>query len=398
MRILSILIYSTFLSFSCNSQSPAVKKDATKEIKVGGSCEGCEAIYESPVPLENLKPTAYLPHWGEEGAKLEISGIVYQPDGITPAAGVVLYIYHTDQQGIYPKKGTEKGWAKRHGYLRGWMRTNEKGEYRFYTLLPASYPNSTIPAHIHITIKESGKTEYYIDEYLFDDDPLLTTTERKNQPGRGGNGIISTEKKDGIQVGERDIYLGRNIPGYPIPVATGLQSGLRPGDNCPAFEPLHFSGADKGKRLCPMCKYGFGEGIMIWFNHTNLEQMDAFTIRLENEMQKRGVKSFRVFLVYMHPDKKAAQQTISNWVDKLLLKNVAVLQVPSPADPGTSGLYEINTEAKNTVFVYKKRKVAAKWVDIDYSNESLNRILQLFKTNPGSSLEEIQKGTLSSKP
>ncbi len=63
-------------------------------------------------------------------------------DGKTPAAGIVMYVYHTDQKGIYPKKGGETGWAGRHGYIRGWIKTNAQGQYKFYTLVPASYPNS----------------------------------------------------------------------------------------------------------------------------------------------------------------------------------------------------------------------------------------------------------------
>jgi LytS/YehU family sensor histidine kinase len=74
-----------------------------------------------------------------------------------PAAGVVLYVYHTNPQGIYPKKGNETGWGKRHGYLRGWLKTNSRGEYKFLTSRPGSYPQSSNPAHIHIFVKEAGK-------------------------------------------------------------------------------------------------------------------------------------------------------------------------------------------------------------------------------------------------
>lgn len=85
--------------------------------------------------------------------------------------------------------------AKQQGYLRSWMKTNEQGEYRFYTLRPASYPNSNNPQHIHPIIKELGKTEYWIDEFLFDDDPYLTAENRKHNRQRGGDGIIKLKKK-----------------------------------------------------------------------------------------------------------------------------------------------------------------------------------------------------------
>ncbi len=182
---------------------------------VGGSCEGCEAIFESPVPLDKLPWTDTLPDFGEAGPKMVISGIVYKADGKTPAKDVLLYIYHTDQAGNYPNKYNATGWGARHGYIRGWMKTNEKGQYRFYTLKPASYPNTRAVKHIHPTIKEPGMNEYWIDEFVFDDDPFLTPSARKEMPQRGGDGVIKLKKVNGILVGERNIYLGKNIPGYP---------------------------------------------------------------------------------------------------------------------------------------------------------------------------------------
>ncbi len=183
--------------------------------KVGGPCEGCEAIYESSVPFEKLKAVDKLPDATWDGKKpLGINGVVYKADGKTPAANVIIYVYHTDETGHYPRKGNEKGWAKRHGYLRGWLRTNEKGEYKFVTLRPAAYPDGTEPAHIHVIIKEPGLNEYYIDEFLFDDDPILTEEKRKKLENRGGSGIIKLVDVGNMYKATRNIYLGKNIPGY----------------------------------------------------------------------------------------------------------------------------------------------------------------------------------------
>lgn len=181
--------------------------------RVGGPCEGCEAVFE--YGSKKLSWIDTLPDFKEPGPKLEISGTVYQADGKTPARDVILYIYHTDQNGVYPQKGSETGWAKRHGYLRGWIKTNADGKYKFYTLRPASYPNTHAPQHIHPVIKEPNKYEYYVDEYLFADDPYLDEKEKASQQKRGGSGIITlTKKQDGTWVGKRDIVLGLNIPNY----------------------------------------------------------------------------------------------------------------------------------------------------------------------------------------
>lgn len=198
---LQLVFILLFLSIGANAQL------------VGGSCEGCEAVFE--FGSKKLSRIDTLPDFKEPGPKLEISGTIYQADGKTPAKDVILYIYHTDQKGVYPIKGNETGWAKRHGYLRGWIKTNADGKYKFYTLRPASYPDTRALQHIHPVIKEPNKNEYYIDEYLFADNPYLDEKEKTNQQKRGGSGIIIlTKNTDGTWVGKRDIVLGLNIPNY----------------------------------------------------------------------------------------------------------------------------------------------------------------------------------------
>jgi len=213
VAILSILI--SLISLNACSQNNSQKENQTSQ-HIGGRCEGCEAVFESPVPLDKLSWIDTLPDFNEPGPKMMISGIIYQADGKTPAPNVVLYIYHTDQGGNYTNKFNEKGWAARHGYIRGWMKTNENGQYRFFTLRPASYPNSNALQHIHPTIKEPGKNEYWIDEFIFDDDPFLTPAIRNQHQQRGGDGTIRLRNENGILIGERNIYLGKNIPGYPL--------------------------------------------------------------------------------------------------------------------------------------------------------------------------------------
>jgi len=209
--MLMLILSGSCSQTSCNAQ----KQSSDKSQKVGGGCEGCEAIYESTVPFKLLKNVDTLPDFNERGPKLKISGTVYKADGKTPASNVVVYIYHTDQTGNYSRKGNEKGWGKRHGYIRGWVRTNGDGQYTFYTLRPAPYPGRNNPAHIHCVIKEENLNEYYIDEFLFADDPLVTDKER-SQEHPGGNGIIQLQKQHEMLIGNRDIFLGRNIKNYPV--------------------------------------------------------------------------------------------------------------------------------------------------------------------------------------
>ena len=196
-----------------NSSCHAQRKQSASTGIVGGGCDGCEGIYEG-MP-QSLGTQTAIASASEPGERMEISGNIYQLDGKTPAPNVILYVYHTDAKGYYSPAPDATGLARRHGHLRGWVKTNESGEYKFTTIKPAPYPSRDNPAHIHPIVKEPDKNEYYIDEYLFDDDPLLTQEKRAKLENRGGSGIVHLVKSgDGVWTGKRNIILGLNIPDY----------------------------------------------------------------------------------------------------------------------------------------------------------------------------------------
>ena len=209
-----IICMIIFLS-ACSENHIAAQSGRNGDRRVGAECEGCEAIYETPRPFSDLSYTDTLEDYKEEKDILEITGRIYKIDGKTPAPGVVLYIYHTDHTGVYPMRGNEKGWARRHGYLRGWVKTNAKGEYKFFTAKPAAYPGRRDPAHIHAIVKEPSMNEYYISDFLFDDDPLVTDEERNSTTRPGGNGVIKLRKYGNRSIMERNIILGKNVQNYP---------------------------------------------------------------------------------------------------------------------------------------------------------------------------------------
>ncbi|WP_138431633.1 intradiol ring-cleavage dioxygenase [Fodinibius saliphilus] len=181
------------------------------EAQLVGQCEGCEAVFE--YGNRTLTPEDTLPEFENHTPQIKITGTIYESNGKTPAEDVILYIYHTNKEGVYPKTGNEKGWAKRHGYIRGWVKTGADGRYTFYTFKPGSY--SSNPAHIHPIILEPNGRYYWLGSYFFEDDPLLKGKQRNQKSPRGGHsGVLTLTKMNGLWVGKRDIILGKNIPGY----------------------------------------------------------------------------------------------------------------------------------------------------------------------------------------
>ncbi len=188
---------------------------AAREPVVGGPCEGCEAVYVGlPAKLESR---ARIAPAGEPGTPLRIEGTVRTADD-RPAAGVIVYAYHTNAQGIYPPDPATRGTAAaRHGRLRAWVQTDAQGRYVFETIRPGGYPGRLDPEHVHLHVIEPGRCTYYIDDIVFRDDPRLTAAQiARVAHGRGGSGITQPRRAadGGLRV-ERNILLGAAIPGYP---------------------------------------------------------------------------------------------------------------------------------------------------------------------------------------
>ncbi len=142
----------------------------------------------------------------EPGVPLVVSGTVFHHDGTTPAAGVCLYLYHTDAQGNY-SVGNSNG--NREPRIRGWLTTDAHGRYSVRTIKPGSYPNSHNPAHIHSKVVYPGGKEKWIEEFLFDDDPFVSDKDRKKGSGRGEFSPVMKVQRgdDGVLRCTRNIIL-----------------------------------------------------------------------------------------------------------------------------------------------------------------------------------------------
>jgi protocatechuate 3,4-dioxygenase beta subunit len=143
---------------------------------------------------------------GEPGEQIEISGVIYRADGVTPAADITLFLYQADAGGYYHRPN-EDVFSPR---IYGWLRTGKDGHYEIRTIQPKpEVLASDEPAHIHAQVFAPGIPEHFIHEFWFDGDPRIKTQEA-NELSRLGHfsPIIHLEKGDrGVLAGVRDIRL-----------------------------------------------------------------------------------------------------------------------------------------------------------------------------------------------
>ncbi|HZH95776.1 MAG TPA: hypothetical protein VEY06_07825, partial [Flavisolibacter sp.] len=286
-----------------------------------------------------------------------------------------------------------------HGYNRGFLKTNNKGEYEINTIKPAPYPARIEPAHIHCIVKSAEQKRcYYIADFVFTGDELLTpqywnatskfwtSTGVDNNPDYGGIPLNKTSAN--LWEGKRDITL---LDEYDLPQ---VQSGLPIGSESPAFSPQHVAGPDKGSHACPMCKYGYHPGVIVFLNtDTDWKNVTAVCKRLEDESVKRRSKNFKAYLVYTNPAKLPTaelENQLTKFAGSLAIKNMAITYVPSINDERTEmNLNRINPKTKNTIIVYNNRGVFDKFVDFTPTDKNFkllfNSVEEAGKWKPTSS-------------
>lgn len=357
------------------------KKDNTN--KIGGAFENREFTYYR-IP-KAISATDTSSGWSQNGQKLLLTGIVYQNDGKTAASNVLIYYYQTNTDGKYVHKPGEKRsmppneLGQTHGYIRGWVKTDSLGRYFIYTVRPGVYPTKDAPAHIHVTVKEPNEiNEYYIDDFVFNDDKLVNTVYRNKMENRCGSGELRLVQKGNLFVGERNIILGLNIPDYPIKFEAGISSGRNVGEDVISFIPYHAWGPDKGTRTCPICKYGWYHGILYLVgNNPNWTEVKRWLTFLESESIKRE-KHLKVYFVYGNENgynKSIREQELEKIGKELHLERVALTFVPSFSDTESEiNLNKINANVENTFILYKRSRIIGKFVNLNPSPDNFRII------------------------
>lgn len=365
----------------CDARGPATAQPTPAQRVVGGGIDGPDGWQGVPAEL-SWQDTS--PGWTQQGQRIKLTGTILQPDGRTPAPGVVLYYYHTNTQGRYihdasePRSMPPNELGQTHGAIRGWVKTGADGRYEILTVRPGTYPTRDAPDHVHATIKEPGLDAYYIDDFVFDDDPLLTAKERRKLENRCGSGVLRLVKVGDLFVGERDIILGRNIPGHPGAKPQGVVSGPNVGEDVVSFTPRHAWGPDKGTSTCPVCKYGWYHGVLyVVAKDPNWPEIKSWLAFFERESAAREDR-LKVYFVYADPrgyNAAVRERELEALGRELGLKHVALTFVPSVTDEASEvALNRISPDVGSTMILYRRSRVIGTMLDAKPTPENFARV------------------------
>lgn len=168
------------------------------------------------------------------------------------------------------------------------------------------------------------------------------------------------------------------------PKTAPLASGIDRGGMLPAYHPVHVAGPDRDTKTCPVCKYGARPAVQVWVNTDDLKNVAGIVASLETAVaahKDRELKAFVTFFNHRGQSTEEFEQSLRQMAEKHGVKNVAIAYLPGgPKDPAVKG-HKINTDeaVRNTVFVYRDRKVAARFVNLTADEKGLEQLQAAIK-------------------
>lgn len=138
------------------------------------------AEYNAPqfTAPDNAPSRGVIAGTDEPGQRLVVTGRTL--NGTNPVAGVSLFVFHTDVEGLYaPNVSVQYG--ELHPRLHVALRTDADGRYQFDTIRPGSYGSPPGPSHVHFVVKAGGYQPLLI-ALQFDDDPVVQQLRKAGKP------------------------------------------------------------------------------------------------------------------------------------------------------------------------------------------------------------------------
>jgi len=153
----------------------------------------------------------------------------------------------------------------------------------------------------------------------------------------------------------------------------GTESGLKVGEMVSAFHPKHVTGPHKGTDACPPCTFGNRPMVQVWVNGDELKNVAAIAKTL-NAVQKEKSKSELKTFVIVLTDPAKVKET-ATLIEALAARTGAndVAMAYLPKNDGAIADYKVNidSDVKNTVFIYRNRKVDTKIVNLKADEKGL---------------------------
>jgi len=156
-----------------------------------------------------------------------------------------------------------------------------------------------------------------------------------------------------------------------LPVLANVESGLRVGEAVTPFHPTHVTGPLKGTTKCPPCTFGARPQVQVWMNGHDTKNLVHITRMLDQEMKAKADSKLQAFVIVLTDTPDETAKLLEAVAQRVKTESVSLAYL-SKKDAAVSD-YKVNLsgDVKNTVFVYRDKKVSEKFINLDSDEQGL---------------------------
>jgi protocatechuate 3,4-dioxygenase beta subunit len=193
--IIPIFIVALAVLVGCRSLSRVHNQPAGATVTVPQDTELIPKAYLAPkyVAPTNAPSNTVIAGRNERGDRLIVTGRTL--DQGRPVAGVSIYSFHADADGLYTRDGRN---SDENARLFATLRTDAEGRYRYETIRPRGYDG--LAAHVHHVVTATGYKQRLCDLW-FGDEPYFATRLNAGLPLSAGKPMfvrMPTRDADGV--------------------------------------------------------------------------------------------------------------------------------------------------------------------------------------------------------
>lgn len=142
----------------------------------------------------------------EPGDPFRFTGTLTDAKTGKPIAGARTYFYQTDDRGLYAPEFAGSGGGSNNPRLFCYVRPDADGRFEVRSIVPGSYPNSSVSRHVHYQISAPGYRDLRA-EFILDEAPKPSAGSREHAKNRGWPVVQRERAEDGVWQVEIELTL-----------------------------------------------------------------------------------------------------------------------------------------------------------------------------------------------
>lgn len=154
----------------------------------------------------------------------------------------------------------------------------------------------------------------------------------------------------------------------------GLNSGLNPGESVTPFHPTHVGGPLANTTNCFPCTFQNRPQVQVWVNGDDTKNVHAIAKTLNAAMGEN--KEFKALVVFV-TDKAGAEKVATHLKEAAKMPEmdkIGIAYIDKSNEAISNYKINLDSQVKNTVFVYKNWKVEQKFVNLQGDEKGLKTL------------------------